>query len=205
VFTGNTNFNQDVGSQAKQLDTYVLMDTAGQGNWSQGNNRRFFGTAVVEGSSAGGTVFQVGNGASTELWSGPNTTPAGGGWGGGRTYGYPLVAVIYNPTLAPPTISPTYAPQNSLADFGSSNTQIHGMIYSGGHVQFNPLSFDGSVVAFEIQTQGSATYNYNTTYGNNTPPSGFPIGAGNQISIIRKSFVVCANYNDDTAGPTGCN
>jgi Tfp pilus assembly protein PilX len=205
VFIGDTAFNQDVGSQAKQLDVYVMMNNLGQGNWSQANNRRFFGTLVVEGNVTGGVVFQVGNGAATELWSGPNTTPAGAGWGPGRTYGYPLVAVIYNPTLPPPTISPTYAPQPHYADFGSANTQIHGIIYSGGHVQFNPLSFDGTVVAFEIQTQGSATYDYNTTYGNNTPPSGFPIGGGNQIAIIRKSFVVCADYNDDTTGPTTCN
>jgi hypothetical protein len=104
-----------------------------------------------------------------------------------------------------PTVSP-YAPQNHTADFGSNNTQIHGIIYSGGHVQFNPLAFDGGVVAFEIQTQGSATYTYNGTYGNATPPPGFMGGVGNQVVIIRKSFIVCVNYAADTGGiPSTCN
>ena len=56
----------------------------------------------------------------------------------------------------------------------------------------------------EIQTQGSATYTYNRWYGNNTPPSGFPLGANDQVVIIRKSFLVCTNFNDDTGGPTPC-
>jgi Tfp pilus assembly protein PilX len=208
VFSGNTNFNTDVGSPSRSLDVYVY-----RGNWNQGNNHSFYGTLVVEGTPVGGTVFQVGNGADTHLWAGANVKPAPVGWvdpttspsTNNNSYGYPLVALIYNPEMPPPTISPTYAPQNTFADFGSANTDVHGMIYSGGHVQFNPLSFDGTVVAFEIQTQGSATYNYNPFYGNDTPPPGFPFGTANQVVIIRKSFVVCSNYNNDVAGATACN
>ncbi len=199
VFAGNKNFGNTFGSQAQQYTVYVM------GNWSQGNNRQFYGTLAVEGTDAGGIVVAVGNGAATQLWAGPNQTPTPVGWTFTNQYGYPLVATIYTPYMPAPTIQPTYAPQNTTADFGSANTQIHGMIYSGGHVQFNPLSVDGSIVAFEIQTQGSATYTYNSWYGNNTPPPGFPVGNSDQVSIIRKSFVVCANYSDDSAGPTACN
>ena len=66
-------------------------------------------------------------------------------------------------------------------------------------------SFPLAMQAVEIQTQGSATYNYNPWYGNNTPPAGFPLGSGNEVVIIRKSFLVCADFNDDTGGPTPCN
>jgi Tfp pilus assembly protein PilX len=199
VFIGDTTFNTTVGSQTKQFDTYIH-----NGNWSQGNNRQFYGTLVVETNGAGGVQFAVGNGAATELWAGANATPPPAGWAAPMTYGFPIVALVYDPAAPPPTIQPTYLPQTYVADFGSNNTQIHGMIYSGGHVQFNPLSLDGTVVAFEIQTQGSASYNYNRWYGNNTPPAGFPLGSGNEVVIIRKSFVVCTNFNDDTGGPTLC-
>jgi Tfp pilus assembly protein PilX len=200
VITGNVNFNQDVGAPAKQFDVYVH-----NGSWSQGNNRKFYGTLVVETNGAGGTQLLVGNGNATELWAGKNGLAATAAWPAPHTYGYPLVALVYDPNLAAPTVSP-YAPQNHTADFGSNNTNIHGIIYSGGHVLFNPLAFDGGVVAFEIQTQGSATYTYNGTYGNATPPPGFMAGTGNQVVIIRKSFIVCVNYAADTGGiPSTCN
>ncbi len=198
VWTGPATFNTDVGSPTKQLDVYVM------GHWGQGSNLKFYGTLAVEGTTAGGPVFSVGNGATAELWSGPSTAAAAG-WGFSRTYGYPLVAVVYNPALPPPTIQPTYGPQPLTADFGTGTPRIHGIIYSGGRVQFGPLTLDGSVVAFEIQTRGGASYTYNATYGDDTPPSGFPPGAGNRVSVIRKSFVACSGYNDDSGGPTPCN
>jgi hypothetical protein len=57
---------------------------------------------------------------------------------------------------------------------GSSNNVIHGMNHSGGHLQFNPIGVDGSVVDFEIQTQGgnNSVYSYNYTYGAAAPPPG---------------------------------
>lgn len=201
VFTGDWLNAPTFGSQAQQYTIYVM------GNWSQQNNSQYYGTLVVEGTDpAGGTIYQIGNGATTAVWAGPNSGPAVPvGWTFSNQYGYPVVALIYTPYQAPPTITPTYLPQNHYADFGSSNTQVHGMVYSGGHVNFNPLSVDGTIVAFEIQTQGSATYNYNPWYGNNTPPPGFPLGGGNEVVVIRKSFVVCTNYSDDSGGPTACN
>ena len=200
VFQGDWLNAPTFGSQAQQYTIYVM------GNWSQQNNSQYYGTLVVEGTQAGGIVYQIGNGATTAIWAGPTSGPAvPAGWTFSNQYGYPVVALIYTPYLAPPTITPTYLPQDHYSDFGSSNTQVHGMIYSGGHVNFNPLSVDGTIVAFEIQTQGSATYNYNSWYGINTPPPGFPPGGGNQVVVIRKSFVVCTSYSDDGGGPTACN
>jgi hypothetical protein len=199
---GCNNFNADVGSPARQFTMYIF-----RRSWSQGNNRQMYGTVAVEGppNPGGAIVFQVGGGGASKLWTGPNTCPAQPPWVPSHQYGFPLVSVIYNPELPTPTVTPTYAPQHHYADFGSANTEIHGMIFSGGHVQFNPLAVDGTIVAFEIQTQGSANYVYNSCYGVSTPPPGFPYGAGNQVVIIRKSFVVCANWRDDSPGASACN
>ncbi|HEV8673906.1 MAG TPA: hypothetical protein VGX21_07665 [Methylomirabilota bacterium] len=212
---GTVNFGSQIGSMSREFQVYVLNAKA-----RFGNNLAFYGTFAVEGNedtNCSDKDFQIGGGATSELWAGPNSTPAGAGWvvppappapqrpNLGWQYGYPLAALIYNPDLAAPTVIPTYAPQGTCADLGSSNSQIHGMVFSGGHVEFNPLTFDGTVVAFEIQTQGAAVYNYNTTYGNFTPPPGFPFGSGNQVVVIRKSFMVCVNYHDDTGAATNCN
>ncbi len=201
VFAGDQAFGNDIGSQAKRFDIYVV-----NGTLTVQPNRTVYGTLVVEGNEINNPCsdkdLEIKGGVT--LWAGPNTTPPTAGWGLDQ-YGYPLVALIYNPDLPPPTIQPTYAPQPTCADMGSAGTQIHGMVYSAGHLEFNPLSMEGSVVAFEIQTQGSATYTYNVTYGNASPPPGFPIDLSNPVAMIRKSFMVCVNYNDDSAATTSCN
>ena len=87
----------------------------------------------------------------------------------------------------------------------ASGTEIHGIVYSGGHVDFNPVIVDGGVVAFQIQTQStSASYGYNATFGNAAPPPGFPDGSGNTVVLVRKSFIVCGNYAADTGGGSPC-
>jgi hypothetical protein len=96
----------------------------------------------VETNGAGGVQFAVGNGAAT-LWAGANATPPPAGWAAPMTYGFPLVALVYDPAAPLPTIQPTYAPQTYVADFGSNNTQIHGMIYSGGMLRSTPSSSMG--------------------------------------------------------------
>jgi hypothetical protein len=79
------------------------------------------------------------------------------------------------------------------------------MVYSGGHVEFNPMVLDGSVIAWEIQTQATnSSYSYNYNYGKDAPPPGFPKGTGTEVKVIRKSFIVCANYSDETSGATAC-
>jgi hypothetical protein len=113
--------------------------------------------------------------------------------------------LIYDPELPAPTANPL-APQSTFTDMGSaSGTEINGLVYSGGHVQFNPVVVNGGVVAYEIQTQAtSAAYGYNPTYGNATPPPGFPVSSGNTVVLVRKSFIVCSNYAADTAGGSPC-
>ncbi len=195
---------------------YVLGGTTGGGD----------GVASIQSATVRGTLVVEGNGSTSSNWcTGPNrdvallnkgtlTTEerhlqltALPDYGAHRVYGYPLALVVYDPTLPYPTVSPTYAPQPTCADMGSSNTLVNGMVYSGGHVQFNPISVNGSVVGFELQTQGgaNAVMNYNLTYGNAAPPPGFPAGSGNQVIVIRKSFIVCATYNDESGGATACN
>jgi hypothetical protein len=89
---------------------------------------------------------------------------------------------------------------------GSSNTLVNGLIYSGGHVEFNPINLNGGVVAYEIQTQGGAgaSYSYNPTYGQVTPPPGFPVGSGNTVVLVRKSFLACVDFAADTSGGSAC-
>ena len=107
--------------------------------------------------------------------------------------------------LAAPTIEPDYRPRPLTADFGGTGAQIHGIVYSGGRAQLNPIALDGGVIAFAIQSQAGARASYSFAFGDETPPSGFPLGAGAQVAIIRKSVVVCSSYGDDSGGPTACN
>jgi hypothetical protein len=193
---GCSHFAQDVGSPPLPFTMYVFRQ-----NWSQANSRRAYGTIVVEGTAAGGTVFAAGRGPGAALWTGPDPSapPVGGALG--RQYGYPLAALVYNPEMAAPTVTPVYGPQDHLADFGGA---IHGLIYSGGHVRFEAMNLNGGVVSFGAQAPASASHGYNAAYGEQTPPAGFSSDAGRRVVLSRKSVTGCANYRDDTAAPTGC-
>ncbi|MGH2651173.1 MAG: hypothetical protein ACRDHK_08195, partial [Actinomycetota bacterium] len=212
VFVGGTSFpavpnGSDIGNGATRYTVYALN---GPITLLQKN---FYGTLVAEGDGSTGNCTGANQDVQVKsnalVWTGPGGAsqplPAGGVWGANQ-YGYPLAILIYDPELADPTITPTYAPQDTCADLGAAgdNSIIRGIVYSGGHVQFNPLSVDGGIVAFEIQTQGSAGYSYNLEYGNASPPAGFPVGSGNLVVVIRKSFIVCSTYSDETAAATVC-
>lgn len=194
VFIGNVGWNNhgDVGATGNGRNMYVM-----NGTFSIQKDT-FHGVIVVEGDGGGSDDVQHRN-QSRVFTEQANTTH------GRPVYGFPLAYLIYDPELPAPTASP-FAPQNTTADMGSaSGTEIHGIVYSGGHVGFNPLIVDGGVVAFEIQTQGSSSsYTYNGTYGNASPPPGFPDGSGNTVVLVRKSFIVCADYAADTTGGTAC-
>jgi Tfp pilus assembly protein PilX len=194
VFIGNVGWNNhgDVGATGNGRNMYVM-----DGTFSIQKDT-FHGVIVVEGDGGGGDDLQHRNQARafTEQTNTTYSRPV---------YGYPLAYLVYDPQLPAPTANP-FAPQNTTADMGSaSGTEIHGIVYSGGHVGFNPIIVDGGVVAFEIQTQGSSSsYTYNATFGNASPPPGFPEGTGNTVVLVRKSFLVCADYAADTAGGTAC-
>jgi Tfp pilus assembly protein PilX len=197
VFVGNVTWNNEgvgggLGAGGDGRNMYVMNGTLSM------QNQDFHGTIVAEGNGGGGDDLQHRNGA--RIWTEQTSTTHGR-----PVYGYPLAYLIYDPELPAPTANPL-APQNTFADMGSaSGTEIHGIVYSGGNVEFNPVIVDGGVVAFQIQTQASsASYGYNSTYGNAAPPPGFPDGSGNTVVLVRKSFIVCANYAADTAGGSPC-
>jgi hypothetical protein len=194
VFVGNVGWNNhgNVGATGNGRNMYVM-----NGSFSIQKDE-FHGVIVVEGDGGGGDDVQHRN-QSRLFTEQTNTTH------GRPVYGYPLAYLIYDPELPAPTANPL-APQNTTADMGSaSGTEIHGIVYSGGHVGFNPIVVDGGVVAFEIQTQASSSaYSYNPTYGNASPPPGFPVSSGNTVVLVRKSFLVCVDYAADTGGGTAC-
>jgi hypothetical protein len=187
VFVGNVTWNNE---------------TAGGGFGGSGNGRNmymmdgifstmktdFHGVIVVEGDGGGTDDLQHHNQART--WTEQTNTTHGR-----PVYGYPLAYLVYDPQLPAPTANPLLA-QETYGDMGSAaGTEIHGIVYSGGHMRFNPVVLDGGVISYEIQTQStSSTYGYNYAYGAAAPPPGFPVGQGNQVVVVRKSFVVCGNY-----------
>jgi hypothetical protein len=206
VFRGASPPSTTYGAPGAGLLVYVMRGTAAP--WTDAGccdfsiqSSDFYGTAVIEGNgqagcSGGGRDLQHTNGART--WTQPNV------------YGYPLAYLIFDPVEAlaaapAPTANPLN-PQETCADQGGgSGTEIHGIVYSGGNVEFRPIGVDGGVLAFQIQTQGgSSGYAYNPIYGHATPPPGFPEGAGSTVFLARKSFVLCVNYAADTGGGSPC-
>lgn len=204
VFVDDKSFNNVGTSATDGRNAYVLRGNSfysGTVNQTGGQvtiqSATFYGTLVVEGD---GTSNCNGPNRDMKLKNNGVMTTAS------NVYGYPLTLLIYDPQQPVPTAANPYAPQNTCADMGSSNTLVNGMVYSGGHIEFNPISVNGTVLGFELQTQGGAgaTYNYNPTYGNLAPPPGFPVGPGNTVVLVRKSFIVCADYAADTTGGTAC-
>lgn len=124
-------------------------------------------------------------------------------------YGYPLVLLLYDPQQAPPNATTR---QQICADLGAGggNTQVEGIVYSAGKVEFNPLTLNGGVVAYDVETQGSAVYTYNTVFGNAAPPPGFALDDGANVAILRKSYISCTSISGNASGhdydnPSRCN
>jgi hypothetical protein len=211
VFVGDTSFGNIGTSATDGRNAYVLRGNgfyAGTVNQTGGQvtiqSATFYGTLVVEGDGSSNC-----NGTNRDMKlknNGTMTTATTMGGGPRKVYGYPLTLLIYDPQQPVPTAASPYAPQNTCADMGSTNTLVNGIVYSGGAIEFNPISVNGTVLGFELQTQGgnNAVYNYNPTYGDAAPPPGFSPGAGNTVVLIRKSFIVCADYAADTSGGTAC-
>lgn len=198
VFLGGNPDLPTIGAAGNGRNVYVLR--TGSGGAATVQSSSVYGTLVVEGNArgcGGNSDFSLKNNGRLYTQA-TNTTH------GQPVYGYPLALLMYDPTQPAPTITP-YAPQNLCADMGSANTVLDGMVYSSGHVNFNPINTTGSIVAFEIQlSASSSSYNYSPTYGLASPPPGFPLGAASTVVMIRKSFIVCRNYHDDSGGPTAC-
>lgn len=205
VFIGNVSNFPSYGSLTDRLTVYIHDGTFHM------QSDVFHGTVVVEGNSntPSGTTSPSCTGANkdaemksgAQIWTGP-TSGVGPG-SGVQPYGYPMALLVYDPDLPAPT--PT-SWQNTCGDMGSAaDTQIHGIIYTGGRMEFNPFQIDGTIVGFDIYAQGSSsTYLYNYKYGNDSPPPGFDSGAGGMVVLYRKSFIGCASYSDESGGATAC-
>jgi Tfp pilus assembly protein PilX len=205
VFVGPQGFT-DIGSQAAGYTIYVLDGKI------EIFDHTVYATIAVEGD--GNNNDCTGGGKDVEMktrgkvWTGPNSSDTTG-WTMPRQYGYPLALLVYDPELADPT--PSGTPQGTCLDMGSAGggpedrSQIHGLVYSGGYVKFNPFVLDGGVVAWDIDTQSTtSSYSYNYTYGVSLPPPGFPKESGTDVKIVRKSFITCSNYSDESSAATAC-
>jgi Tfp pilus assembly protein PilX len=213
----NEDWGGSFGGNPLTRFTYYVM----RGHKVSIQDHSVFGTVVVEGTGTptSGTNFCTGGDRDAEaktrskFYTGPTpaTNPPAGTWGT-EQYGFPLAFLVFDPVEAkesPSLPTPAGDPQRTCADMGSAGggpsdrAQIHGMVYSGGHVEFNPISMDGSVIAWEIQTQAtSSNYSYNYSYGDAAPPAGFPKSGGTEVRVVRKSFIVCSSF----AAPTSaCN
>jgi hypothetical protein len=164
------------------------------GKVSVANNGEVNGTVVVHGDGNGGITgpaVDVGLSGHSGMWS----------ISGCATCGYPLALLIYDPSQAT-------LPQNTAADLSNSNSEIHGIVYSGGTVSFNPITIDGGVVAWTSyfgNAQSGATYN--AAYGAAAPPPGFsPVQPGTQVfAFIRRTWSQCRTYSTTEAtAPTSC-
>jgi hypothetical protein len=163
--------------------------------------RDFHGTVVIEGNGqpgCSGPSRDLVHGSGGRIWTQPNV------------YGYPLAYLVFDPVEAvadapEPTANPL-DPQETCAQVGGApGTLVHGVVYSGGNVEFSEVFLDGGVVAFQIQaTGGSTSYRYNPTYGQAAPPPGFPTGAGRTVVLVRKSHTACVNYAADSHGGSSC-
>ena len=161
--------------------------------------RDFYGTVVVEGNGQAGC-----GGASRDL------APRNRGDGSGpqpNVYGYPLAYLVFDPveavTDAPePTANPL-DPQETCAAHGqrAPGPRSTGSSTRAGTSSSTPSSWTGA--SWPSRSRPRATrrsYGYNPTYGQAAPPPGFPVGAGNTVVLVRKSFIVCVNYAADTGG-----
>jgi hypothetical protein len=193
VFKGNVDWNGhgNVGAPGNGRNMYVMGDLSMQKD-------EFHGVIVIEGD------LQHSNRAIIQT---EQTSTIDGG--SVPVYGYPLAYLIYDPMRPAPTANPL-APQGTVATIGGGlGIEIRGLVYSGGRMESSQIVLViGGVVAFDIQTQGSwSAYRYSDKYGKDAPPPGFSNDSGNSgntVVLVRKSFVVCADYAADTGGGTAC-
>lgn len=206
VFRGASPPTTTYGSPAAGVLVYVMRGTGAP--WTDAgccefslDGDRLYGTAVVEGNGAAGCAgagrdLRHANGA--QAWTHPGV------------YGYPLAYLVFDPVEAvadapEPTAGPLDPQETCAEPGGGAGTGIHGVIYSGGSVEFGPVGLEGGVVAYQVQTRGGpATYRYNPGYGGSTPPPGFPAAAAHTVVLVRKSVTFCANYAADTGGGGPC-
>jgi hypothetical protein len=202
VLMGNTGVPA-TGSRTKPMTVYDF-NTGAPGSLTMTvQAAAVYGTLVVEGSV---DDKNDGNFCTGGPEPGPASSPTSAlsvcGNVTGRAYGYPLAILMYDPTLAPPVPG---TPQSITLDHGTLHTYINGYVYTSGTSSLNPIYLNGGIIAFAFTLQGSSSnYIYQRLYGGAAPPPGFPASSGDLMVGYNKTFIVCADYHDESAGATAC-
>jgi Tfp pilus assembly protein PilX len=186
----------DGGAPDSSVVVYVM------GKATITNNVEVNGTVVLHGNEAagGGANRDFGLTGTNRVTTRPclvgSPAPSPG-------CGYPLALLGYNPNEVAPT---TATGQTLVLDLSNSTSLITGLIYSGGTADFNPLTVDGGLIAWDVNITNTASrITYNPTYGNAAPPPAFITPTdGSGILMYPATWVRCTNYQNDFSGPTPC-
>jgi len=203
--TAPVNTAGTMGSAGSSVTVYVM------GKASVGNAVQIYGTLVLHGNGVPGSTgpnrdltLSGTNQITTAATCNPvGLTPSPG-------CGYPLAILAYNPPGNDPDDPAPGHPtpgQSIHLDISNATSQINGIVFSGGTVDFNPITVNGSIVGYDINVNNAATsITYNETYGNAAPPPGFSTPSGTtSVTYARSGWMHCATYSDDSGGPTACN
>ncbi len=162
------------------------------------NNVGVNGTVVLHGNGAGG-----GGGNKDFGLTGTNRITTRPCTGGPNTCGYPLAILAYNPNEAAPT---TAVGQTIQLDLSNATSVVSGLIFSGGTADFNPLTVDGGLIAWDVNITNTASrITYNPTYGNAAPPPAFTMPLdGTGVRMFPPTWVHCTYNANETTVPTPC-
>jgi hypothetical protein len=181
-------------------DTSVVVYAMGKITIS--NNVEVNGTVVLHGDglSGGGSNRDFGLTGTNRIVTRPclagSPAPSPG-------CGYPLAILGYNPNEPQPT---TASGQTLWLDLSNSTSLVSGLVFSGGTADFNPLTVDGGLIAWDVNITNTASrITYNPTYGSAAPPPAFTTPTdGSGILMFPATWVHCTNYSNDFSGPTPC-
>jgi hypothetical protein len=166
------------------------------------NNVEINGTVVLHGNGVGGggSNKDFGLTGTNQVTTRPCNTLAGTP---APYCGYPLAILAYNPNETPPT---TAVGQTIQLDLSNATSQVHGLIFSGGTADFNPLTVDGGLIAWDVNITNTASrITYNPTFGNAAPPPAFTMPTdGSGVQIYPATWVHCTYYSSETSAPTPC-
>ncbi len=166
------------------------------------NNVEISGTVVLHGNGLGGGGNKdFGLTGTNRVTTRPCTGIPTGTVSPGC--GYPLAILAYNPNEAAPT---TAVGQTIQLDLSNATSNVSGLVYTGGTADFNPLTVDGGLIAWDVNVTNTASrITYNPTYGNAAPPPAFTMPTdGSGVRLFPATWVHCTYYASQTSGPTPC-